>query len=236
MSNVKTYQLENVLFVEDATDMHLIVKNALEEICSVQSVGSLTEAKNELTKNQYALLLLDITLPDGNGFEFCQKLREQEEFNELPILFLTGQSDLESRIRGFQVGADDYLMKPFDLRELMVRVQSKLRRVQNQKDPKIISRSGITIDLTLQKVTEVGNTGQSQEILLTPIEFKLLVIFLQNENIVLLRENLIRFIWGEEVHVSHNTLDTHIYSLRKKMGNLGRNIRTVVKQGYCFSS
>lgn len=226
----------DILLVEDSLDMHTIVQSALEDFCRLTCVSTVAVAELELQRKKYSLILLDVDLPDGNGFDFCQNLRQRATTENMPILFLTAHGDLEDRIHGFSVGADDYLVKPFEIRELIVRVQAKLRRQMKKDSSVLISDSGLKIDLINQKAFEVKNADRVHELILTPIEFKLLTFFLKNENVILLRDDLIKMIWGDDIHVSSNTLDTHIYSLRKKMGSLGNYLRTVVKKGYCYST
>jgi DNA-binding response OmpR family regulator len=222
---------KRVLLVEDAKDMQLIVKAAIDDICDVNSVITLREAMTELESDLYSLLLLDVNLPDGDGFEFCQSLRSKEFFADLPIIFLTGETEVRSRVLGFELGADDYVTKPIEPVEFAARVLAKLKR--NRRTQTSFTQAGYRVDLLQHKVFEKVE-GQEKILNLTPIEFKLLCHFLQNKEKIYSRQDLLKMFWGAAVHVSDHTVDTHISSLRKKMGESGGLIRSVFKKGYCF--
>jgi two-component system phosphate regulon response regulator PhoB len=195
-------------------------------------VSTIKAADTVLHQENYSLLLLDITLPDGDGFEYCQQLRNQKKFSDLPIIFLTGKTELENKIYGFEVGADDYVTKPFEPEELKARVLGKLRRVKATDGT--FTNKGIKIDYHLQKAFVVDE-GKESALPLTPIEFKLLSHFLKNENKVFSRQELLDLFWSDSAYVSKHTVDTHISSLRKKMGEKGPYLRSIFKQGYSFT-
>ncbi|MBO9668585.1 MAG: response regulator transcription factor [Bdellovibrio sp.] len=226
-------QNRRVLLVEDARDIQLVVRNALDPFCTLDTVSTIKAADAVLHQESYSLLLLDITLPDGDGFEYCQKLRNQNKFSDLPIIFLTGKTELESKVYGFEVGADDYITKPFEPEELKARVLGKLRRSKSVESS--FMSKGFKIDYHLQKAFMVGDAGKETALPLTPIEFKLLGHFLKNEGKVFSRQELLDLFWADSAHVSKHTVDTHISSLRKKMGEKGGHLRSIFKQGYSFS-
>ncbi|MNT20508.1 Phosphate regulon transcriptional regulatory protein PhoB [compost metagenome] len=181
------------------------------------------------------MLLLDINLPDQSGFKFCAEIQTQQRYKSLPVIFLTGDGDLGSKLLGFELGAYDYITKPFEPAELKARVLGILRR-GHMTTVKDVHVNGYRVDLRLQKVFERDTTGAEKALGLTPIEFKLLSHFLQNENKVYSRQQLLDLFWGDSVYVSKHTVDTHISSLRKKMGSSGSLLRSIFKQGYLFSN
>jgi DNA-binding response OmpR family regulator len=225
---------KRVLLVEDAMDMQIIVKAAIEKICILKCVETLAAAEMELGSTEYSLVLLDVNLPDGDGFEFCQSLRQKENFSDIPIIFLTGETEIRSRVLGFEIGADDYVTKPIEPLEFTARVLAKLKR--QRKTQTSFIQGGYRVDLVLHKVFERDEGGAEKALVLTPIEFKLLSHFLQNREKIFSRQDLLSMFWGDDVHVSGHTVDTHISSLRKKMGEPGKLIRSVFKKGYCLSN
>lgn len=225
---------EKVLLVEDSAPMRMIVEATLGPICELESVESLSQAREALAKNEYALLLLDVGLPDGDGFEFCRSVRSDSRFAALPIIFLTGESDVERRVLGFEMGADDYVTKPFEPKEFRARVRARINRTQAEAKGTALSFGNFSVDLTRQKAF-LKIEGSLRELSLTPIEFKLLVQFLRHQGQVFSREELLTVVWGNAVHVSGHTVDTHISSLRKKVGNYSYCFKAVVKKGYCFT-
>jgi DNA-binding response OmpR family regulator len=221
-----------VLLVEDSSAMQIMVKTVIADLCELHCVGTISEAEKALAKEDYSLILLDVSLPDGNGFEFCKQLRAQSD-NNIPIIFLTGETEIEQRVLGLELGADDYVTKPIEPQEFVARVLNKLRKAKAM--PAVFRKSDFKVNLNAQKAFIITSDGHEELLPLTPIEFKLLVQFLKNEGTVFSREELLQTVWGDTVHVSEHTVDTHISSLRKKMGSFGSCLRAVMKRGYYFS-
>lgn len=226
---------DRILLVEDALSMQLVVQAAVGSLCALTCVTSIADAERELASGPYALLLLDVELPDGNGFEFCKKIRDQNKFQNLPIIFLTWKAEVDQRVLGFSLGADDYIVKPIEPKEFAARIESKLKRRPQGPLQTTFRKSDFRVDLTSHRIFLVQASGGETELNLTPIEFKLLVHFLRNEGVVISREELLVAVWGDSVHVSAHTIDTHISSLRKKISSTGHHLKAVVKKGYCFS-
>lgn len=227
---------DRILLVEDALSMQLVVQAAVGSLCSLTCVTTIADAQRELSMGPYALLLLDVELPDGDGFEFCRQLRAQEKFQHLPIIFLTWKSEVDNRVLGFSLGADDYIVKPIEPKEFSARIESKLKRRPQGPLQTVFRKSDFRVDLTSHRVflMTADKTSDESELNLTPIEFKLLVHFLRNEGVIISREELLTAVWGDSVHVSAHTIDTHISSLRKKISGTGHHLKAVVKKGYCF--
>lgn len=223
----------NVLLVDDSKAMQMTVSSAISSLCQLTCASNIEEAQAQLNRQDFSLVLLDVSLPDGNGFEFCKQLRNNPKFKELPIIFLTGETEIEQRVLGFELGADDYVTKPIEPQEFIARVISKLRK--SKAGQTNFRKGDFKIDLNIQKAFLIGNDSSETPLALTPIEFKLLVHFLQNEGKIFSREILLQTVWGDTVHVLGHTVDTHISSLRKKIGTFGSCLKAVMKRGYCFS-
>jgi DNA-binding response OmpR family regulator len=223
-----------VLLVEDNLTTQKIVQATLAEKYEVACVTTLRDAEKHLRTQKPALLILDVNLPDGDGFEFCRRLRATPDFNLLPIIFLTGLIEVESRVHGLGIGGDDYITKPLEPKEFLARVQSHMQRVRRAEGKTSVLNDAYRIDATSQKVFTKAVSGEA-DLDLTPIEFKLLVHFFKNEGKVFSRAELIAKIWGTSTHVSEHTVDTHISTLRKKLGPAGQFLKAVVKRGYCFA-
>lgn len=221
---------KRVLMIEDARDMQVTVKAAIGHICDLVCVSTLGDGEKELKSGDYSLLLLDVNLPDGDGFEFCRDLREKREFVDLPIMFLTGEIEIDSKVLGFELGADDYVTKPIEPTEFAARVMGKLRRSKQKVEG--FTRGPYRVDMVAQRVHDVT---LGKPLSLTPIEFKIFTHLLQNEGQLFSREDLLQLVWGGDVSVSRHTVDTHISSLRKKMGEAGSLLRSVFKKGYFLS-
>ena len=229
--------MSHILLIEDSLDSQLLVRKTLSPFYQVICVNTLNEASERLSIEIPDLILLDVTLPDGDGFDFCSKLQNEERFLRTSLIFLTAKSNLADRVLGFSLGADDYIVKPFEPLELRARVEAKLRKsgFRNQFIESI-SKAGIRINIPLQKAYLILENRQERELPLTPIEFKILFHFLRNEQTVMTRDQLIKSIWGEQVVMTDRTVDKHISSLRDKLDEKGRFIETVPRSGYRFSS
>lgn len=225
---------EKVLLVDDARSTHLIVESALNGICNLSWVGSLAAAREEIKKNSYALVILDVYLPDGNGFEFFEQLsREAGKASVPPVIFLTGESAVDRKVHGFHLGAEDYVVKPLEPVEFAARVKAKLKRKSLLSST--LEVNGLKLDLQSQRAYLKEEGEESKELHLTPIEFKLLAHFVRHKESIVSRETILSEIWGKKVHITHHTIDTHISSLRKKLGSYGGHIKAIVKKGYCFT-
>lgn len=216
-----------LLLVEDDSS---IVKNLSEYLVSegflVTSASGQNEALQKLEQRTFDLVLLDISLPDGNGFSLCSMLKSEYR---LPIIFLTASGDEYSTVTGFELGADDYISKPFRPRELVMRIKNVLRLTGSKG--KTVSLGAIEVDTEKGKATKNG-----KDIFLSALEYRLLLIFINNRGAVLTRTKLLDSIWdiaGE--YVSDNTLTVYIKRLREKLEDEPANptlIKTVRGIGY----
>lgn len=168
------------------------------------------------------LALVDIMLPGKDGFELMETFKNCE----IPVVFLTAKADVSSKVRGLKLGAEDYIVKPFEILELLVRVEKVLERTGKRK-PQLTFRN-MVVDLRSHKVREAN-----REVGLKPMEFHLLTVFLQNRNIVLGRDKLLDMVWGSDFYGDTRTVDVHVANLRKKLSAC-EAIRTISKAGYLF--
>ena len=211
----------SILIVEDEKPISELIKLNLElngYECTQAYDGM--QACDLIEDNTYDLMLLDIMLPKVNGFEVMEYAKE----NGIPVIFLTAKADLDSRVKGLTSGAEDYIVKPFEVVELLARINIVLRRYN--KTDKQLSYKNIEVDIEKQKVMLDGNTIE-----LTPKEFELLVFFMRNEGRTLYRDVLYEEIWGMEYLRDSRTLDLHVQRLRKKL-DLSEQLVTVIKKGY----
>lgn len=220
-----------ILVVDDEEDLCEILKFNLEmEGYQVDTANSAEEAlKLELTR--YDLLLLDVMMGEISGFKMARMMKQNKDTANIPIIFITAKDTENDTITGFNLGADDYISKPFSLREVILRVKAVLRRtgnVQTDKEEKLTYK-GLTIDIPKKKVTI-----NDEEISLTKKEFEILLFLLQNQGRVFSREDILARVWHDEVYVLDRTIDVNITRLRKKIGEYGQRIVTRLGYGYCF--
>lgn len=226
---------DHILLVEDSLSMQLLVRSVLEGFCALTCVTSIADAERALAAGKFSLLLLDVGLPDGDGLLFCKTLRERPELRDVPIVFLTNESRPERKVLGFSLGADDYIVKPFEPTEFLARVEAKLKRKPVGNPVTMVVKYDLRFDLTSQRAFQTDDAGVDRELELTPNEFKIFFHLLNHEGITFSRAALLETLWGPAVHVTTHTIATHISTLRKKIGVYGPMIRGVPKKGYCFS-
>jgi DNA-binding response OmpR family regulator len=219
--------------VDDEEDLCEILQFNLEsEGFTVDVAYSAEEAlKKDLTV--YNLLLLDVMMGETSGFKMARIVRENPLTATIPIVFLTAKDTENDKLTGFTIGADDYISKPFSIREVVARVKALLRRININKQPEIASEDltylGLTMQLKNKKVLLQG-----KEIAFTKKEFEILKLFLENRNRVFTRDEMLTRVWSDEVIVLDRTIDVNITRLRKKIGDYGKNIVTRLGYGYCF--
>lgn len=219
-----------ILVVDDEEDLCEILKFNLEmEGYTVDTANSAEEAL-KLDLPQYNLLLLDVMMGEISGFKMASMLKKNKDTASIPIIFITAKDTENDTITGFNLGADDYISKPFSLREVIMRVKAVLRRTSSvQKEPEQLQYKGLVIDIPKKKVT-IDDT----EVPLTKKEFEILLLLLQNQGRVFSREDILTKVWHDEVYVLDRTIDVNITRLRKKIGNYGKYIVTRLGYGYCF--
>lgn len=222
-----------ILVVEDNLEMQKIIKECLKKF-EIHAVLDLKSAQARLEKEKFDLILLDIGLPDGDGFRFLTYLKNQEQGADTPTIFLTSRNQTEDVVMGFQLGAEDYVTKPFNPFEFRARIEARMHGVMLRKNEEKVLRSGnLILDLSKQQARKTDESGD-QNLDLTPLEFKILCHFVRHEDFVFDRNQLIDEIWGREVHVSDRAVDTHISNIRRKIKNTSHSIFSVYGTGYAL--
>ena len=223
-----------ILVVDDEEDLCEILKFNLEnEGYEVDTANSAEEAL-KMNISSYHLLLLDVIMGEISGFKMANLLKKDKKTAQVPIIFITAKDTENDTVTGFNLGADDYISKPFSLREVIARVKAVLRRTatsDTEKAPEQLCYQSLVIDITKKKVSIDG-----EEVSLTKKEFEILFLLLQNKGRVFSREDILSRIWSDEVYVLDRTIDVNITRLRKKIGTYGKRIVTRLGYGYCFET
>jgi two-component system phosphate regulon response regulator PhoB len=221
-----------VLVVEDEEALTLLLRYNLEaEGYAVETVARGDEAEIRLKEQLPDLLLLDWMLPGVSGLELCRRLRARPETQRLPVIMLTARGEEAERIRGLATGADDYVVKPFSVPELMARVKAMLRRAKPQAVSAVLKAGDIELDRETRRVRRAG-----RELHLGPTEFRLLEFLMQTPGRVFSREQLLDGVWGHGVYLDERTVDVHVGRLRKALNQESGEdpIRTVRSAGYAL--
>ena len=204
----------NLLLVEDNETIITGLTYALsQESFEVDVARTAYETRQKLQRQSYDLLILDVSLPDGDGFEICKEVKKKDI--ELPIIFLTAKDEEKDVVLGLEIGADDYVIKPFRTKQLISRIRTVLRRYHKKEEKSTIQIKDVTIDLAKAEVYK----GKSQ-VILTALEYKILVMLFQNQNRLITREQLLDKIWDVAGNfVNDNTLTVYIKRIREKIEN-----------------
>jgi two-component system phosphate regulon response regulator PhoB len=221
-----------ILVVEDEEPLALLLQYNLEaEGFHVSVVSRGDEAELAIVENAPDLIILDWMLPGLSGLELCRRLRNGRTASDIPIIFLTARGEETDRIRGLTTGADDYIVKPFSVPELLARLKAVLRRAKPERIADVLEVCGVQLDRETHRVMRSG-----REIRLGPTEFRLLEYLMEAPGRVFSRPQLLDAVWGHDVYVDERTVDVHVGRLRKAI-NRGREkdpIRTVRGSGYAF--
>ncbi len=226
---------QRILVVDDEHNILELVQYNLSEVGYEVVVADTGEQALELVAQQpFDLILLDVMLPGVDGLSVCSTLKRDEATAHIPIIMLTARGDEIDRVLGLEIGADDYVVKPFGVRELLARVKAMLRRAQMQVRPQpaedtALQAGGIRLDLVTYQAYVDG-----QRVQLTLKEFELLRMLMQNRDRVLTRDQLLDKVWGYEYFGETRTVDVHIRHLRQKLGEKGAYIETARGIGYMF--
>ena len=225
----------HVLVVEDEQDIAGLIKHTLEKTGDMQVdvVGAGDAALRSLSQREPDVIILDLNLPVLSGIEVCRIVRTRDDTAHIPIIMLTARTAESDRVTGLELGADDYISKPFSLRELVARVRAVLRRgsaePQRPTAPAVYKGDRLIADFDAIAVTVDG-----AHVRLTRREFELLQYLVENRNRVVSRDRLLERVWGYDRLVETRSVDVHVGRLRAKLGTAGRQIETVVGLGYRF--
>ncbi len=225
-----------VLIVEDEPDLvRLLEYNLQNSGFETRSVGRAGDALRVAQAEQPDVILLDLMLPDGSGADVCRALKAGAATRNIPVIMVTARGEEIDRVVGFELGADDYVVKPFSVRELALRVRAILRRTESDAPPgaaaDAVTFGRLRVDRTAHRVYV-----DDAEVVLTALEFRLLTTLIERRNRVQSRDTLLCDVWGLQLHVETRTVDTHIKRLREKLGAAGDYIHTVRGVGYRFAS
>jgi DNA-binding response OmpR family regulator len=217
--------------VEDESDIAALIKHALERTgdVRVETAASGDEALRAASDLPPDLVILDLNLPVLSGTEVCRILRERPTTASVPIIMLTARSSESDRVAGLDLGADDYVTKPFSLRELVARVRAVLRRAAHREPAHTYRGAHLDADFDAVAIAVDG-----EPVRLTRREFELLKFLVENRNRVISRERLLERVWGYERPIETRSVDVHVGRLRAKLGTAGAQIETVVGLGYRF--
>jgi two-component system, OmpR family, alkaline phosphatase synthesis response regulator PhoP len=223
-----------VLVVEDEQDIAGLIKHTLERSgdASVEIVGRGDEALRLITGHPPDLVILDLNLPVLSGDHICRMLRQRAETRDIPIIMLTARTSETDRVAGLDLGADDYVTKPFSLRELGARVRAVLRRRKAAGEPRQLTYRGKHL---VADFDAVSISVDAKPVRLTRREFELLRFLVENKNRVLSRDRLLERVWGYDRFVETRSVDVHVGRLRAKLGSAGLQIETVIGLGYRFN-
>ena len=219
---------ELILVVDDETDIRdLLVFNLKREGYETVEASDGVSALDLARSRRPSLILLDVMLPRMDGLAVCRELGKDRNTENIPVIMLTARGDDVDRIVGFELGADDYVVKPFNIRELMLRVRAILRRRSMDNGKRIITRHGISLDQQGRRVSIDGETLE-----LTALEYRIFEDFVLNAGRIRTREELLSSVWGYQFEGYERTVDVHIARLRRKLGNAAQCIETVRGMGY----
>ena len=223
-------QNARILIVEDEEPLSLLLRYNLEaEGYEVETVARGDDADTRLRESTPDLVVLDWMLPGLSGIELCRRLRARPETKSLPIIMLTARGEESERVRGLATGADDYIVKPFSVPELMARIRALLRRARPERLADVLTLGDIELDRDKKRVSRAG-----RDVELGPTEFRLLEFLMERPGRVFTREQLLDGVWGSDVYIDERTVDVHVGRLRKALnrGRDGDPIRTVRGSGY----
>ncbi|MCR5837432.1 MAG: response regulator transcription factor [Lachnospiraceae bacterium] len=216
--------MQKILIVEDEDSIAKLIEVTLSMgNYSCDACNNGLDVLNMVQKQKYDLILLDVMLPGMDGFTVMEKIKAMN----IPVIFITAKQDVTDRVKGLKLGAEDYILKPFDPMELLARVEVVFRRFQAGSDD-TLSYKNIEINTNMHQVKIDGMTKS-----LTPKEFDLFVYFVKHQEIVVRKERLLSEIWGYDFQGETRTVDTHIQQIRKKLG-LQQELLTIPKVGYCL--
>ena len=223
---------DTVLVVEDENDVVDLLRYHFKKAgFKVEIANSGDAGLSAVRSKRPDAVVLDLMLPGMTGLEVCRALKADSETASIPVLMLTARSEVKDRVKGLEIGADDYVTKPFSPKEVVLRVQGLLRRIRSAaEEVSVLEADGISIDKSTLRAS-MGN----ERLDLTTIEFKLLLTLINNRGRILSRETLLSDVWGYSSGADTRTVDTHMRRLREKLGDHAIKVETVRGQGYRFN-
>lgn len=224
-----------ILVIEDAPEFQLLISKSLGHVAKeIMIASTYDEAMKFITAHEFDLILLDVGLPDKDGFSVCHELQSNKKTASIPIIFITGKSSATDIVTAFSLGAEDYITKPFEPMVLRARVEGRLNKLKSSKNrDEIIEVGDLMVNLSHMKAYLIEN-GEKIDLALTPTEFKLIHHMIKHPERVFSREQLLNAVWGDKVDIFERTVDVHMSSLRKKLTKSKSSVEAVPNFGYRF--
>lgn len=216
--------MKTILCIEDNEDYQMLIGRALKDYMVVSAM-SIEQGKEKLAHQVFELILLDVTLPDGDGFHFFSMMRSDPKYQHIPVIFLSAAAEVSNKVMAFNLGAEDYITKPVDPVELKARVAARIRKESTHEDT--LKFGDLALSISQQRLLVADSW-----IDLTSKEFRLLRLFLNGPERIYSRNEILQSIWGTDTHVVDRTIDTHISNLRKKIQSSQIAIESVAGEGY----
>jgi DNA-binding response OmpR family regulator len=224
-----------ILCIEDSAEVQLLLKRSLAPYFEIRLAANLADGRKELASGSFDLLILDIGLPDGDGLRFCSELKTTFDHGEIPVFILTGSKSLQEKLLGFQLGIEDFIVKPFEPLEFKARIDSRLKKIADQRQQDLaIAIGNLRLNLASQRTSLVVN-GQPENVDLSTTEFRILSFLVKNKERVKSREEIITAVWPTSLNLSDRTIDSHVSRIRKKLKNCDCMIEGIQNAGYRFS-
>ncbi len=223
--------MEKILVIDDSKDYQFLIQSCLTAEYKIIIADTGKQGVELAREHKPDLILLDISLGEIDGFEVCHLLKGQKETASTPVIFLSSRGDAHSKVMGFDLGADDYLQKPFEVDELKARIKVRIKHHLARKvGAPSFELQGLRIDFLGHRVYI-----QDKEVAFSALEFKLLSFFVRNPDRVLSREKILNNVWGVDTFVTDRVVDSHIRSIRKKLGQFKDHIESIYGEGYRFN-
>jgi DNA-binding response OmpR family regulator len=223
--------MEKILVIDDNKDYQFLIQSCLTPDYKIVIADTGKQGVELAREHKPDLILLDISLGEIDGFEVCHLLKGQKETASTPVIFLSSRGDAHSKVMGFDLGADDYIQKPFEADELKARIKVRIKQNQARKEgAPNFELQGLRIDFLGHRVYI-----QDKEVAFSALEFKLLSFFVRNPDRVLSREKILNNVWGVDTFVTDRVVDSHIRSIRKKLGPFKDHIESIYGEGYRFN-
>ncbi len=223
---------KQILIIEDSPTCQKIARESLKFLGHIHVVTSCAEARSYLKAHRIDLALIDLQLPDGNGMEFYTELQTQFNYPQLPVVFVTGDDEVTTKVAAFSCGASDYVVKPYSPLEMRARVDRIFRQHYEQKIY-LDNDTGLQLNLQALKCFLPNDQGEI-DLGLTPIEFKILYLLISHQDRIYSRDHMIDLVWGTQVTVTPRTVDAHVATLRKKLAIHAPALSSIRGEGYVW--
>ncbi len=224
-----------LLCIDDSQEVQFLINKTFAQSARVIIAETLRDGLDEIKKNKIDVILLDLNLPDGDGFKLLNQLTEDPNYSEIPVIVLTSKDQIQDKAMAFHLGAEDYIVKPFDPIELKIRVDSKVKRhLLSKEQESLILAGNLTIN-HLEQSVKIKNESEVIAIELTTTEFKILSYLARHKGQVVSREQLINATWKYGFNISDRSVDSHISRIRKKLMKSNCSIGAIQNVGYKFS-